>query len=450
MILAPYSSSLKLGATIIFVCSIIHMFLTPRLRSLAQKYENKKVTFPRFCRQYQIFSELYKCLGRIEIVFIFWAVPLFLWFLYTEGYKVTMSYFNSRNYNSAMFIIIMFLLLESRPIVHFSERFLSFIAKVGNTSPTSWWWTLMIATPLLSFLLKEGGAMIIGATLLVRHFFIFSPSQRLAYATLGLLFSNISIGGLSSSISSRALLAILPSLKWGSGFVFKYFAWKAVITILISTTLCYLVFRKEFCSFPKLSNQGDIKGERVPWWIIGIHIILIALAIHARFATLFMMAILLFYIGFQRFTIFYQTPPNFSKACLVGLFYVGMVIFGDLQEWWVLELMHGMSDFGYMMTSYTLSIFLDNALVNYLVHNLSVATDCYLYLVIIGSMSAGGLTLLANMPNIIGYLIIRPAFQNSSISQGKLFLAALGPSLISLSVFWILKDVPTFLFCFFR
>ncbi len=426
------------------------MFLTPWLHVLFQRSEHKRMIFPKLCKRHQLFSELYRFVSKVEIVFVLWAVPLFFWFLYTEGYRVTMAYFNSRNYNSAMFIVVIFLLLESRPIVYFAERLLSSIARIGKTSPKSWWWTLMIATPLLTFLLKESGAMIIGATLLVRHFYAFSPSSRFAYATLGLLFSNISIGGLSSSISSRAMFVILPSLKWGHKFVFQYFAWKATLAILVSTTVCYLIFRKEFDTFPTTVLNRDFKGERVPWWIICIHIILVWIVVWSRYTPLFIVAILLFYIGFQRFTIFYQSPLNIPKACLVGLFYAGMVIFGDLQEWWVLGIMHGMSDFGYMISSYMLSIFLDNALVNYLVHNLPVATDCYLYLVITGCMAAGGLTLLANMPNIIGYLLLRPAFRDSSISQGKLFLAALGPSFISLIVFWIFKDIPEFLYCFFR
>nr|WP_236574868.1 hypothetical protein [Chlamydia sp. 17-3921] len=31
-------------------------------------------------------------------------------------------------------------------MVYFAERLLSSIARIGKTSPKSWWWTLMIAT----------------------------------------------------------------------------------------------------------------------------------------------------------------------------------------------------------------------------------------------------------------------------------------------------------------
>ncbi|WP_348663117.1 putative Na+/H+ antiporter [Chlamydia vaughanii] len=450
MILPQYSSSLKTGAAILFFCSILHTFLTPWLYSQCQLCQHKKMIFPERWKKYLWLSEFYRLVSRVELVFVLWAAPLFLWFLYSEGYKVTMGYFNSRNYVFSLFIVIMLILLESRPIVYFSERIFSNIAKIGRQSPRCWWWTLMIACPLSSIFLKETGAMIIAATLLARNFYKFSPSPRFAYATMGLLFSNISIGGLTSGLSSRALFIILPSVRWGNSFILKYFCWKSIIAMLISTTIYYLIFRKEFDNFPKVVTNPSMMNERVPKWIICVHIILVGSVIFARSIPLLMAAILIFYLGFQKFTIFYQHSIRTAKVCFVGLFYAGLVIFGELQEWWVLEIMHRMSDFGYLITSYTLSIFLDNALVNYLVHNLPVATDCFLYLVIAGCMSAGGLTIISNMPNIVGYLIIRPTFPSSSVSLGWLFLSALGPSIISLMTFWILKDVPEFLYCFFR
>ncbi|ANH78750.1 putative Na+/H+ antiporter [Candidatus Chlamydia sanziniae] len=450
MILPPYSTSLKIGATALFFCSIFHTFLTPWLHRLCQSYEHKKLVVPEFWKHYAPISEFYRLVSKVEIVFCLWSVPLFCWFLYTEGYRITLAYFNSRNYSFAVFVMVILVLLESRPIVYLAERLLSTIAKIGRTSPKSWWWTLMIATPLLSALLKETGAMIIGATLLMRHFYIFSPSRRFAYATMGLLFSNISIGGLTSSMSSRALFIILPSIKWKCSFLLQYFSWKAIIAILVATAVYYLIFRKEFDKFPEIPNIKHLIKDRIPWWIICTHIILVSAILLSRSNPLFMTTILLFYLGFRRFTIFYQEPINIPKVCFVGLFYAGLVIFGDLQEWWVLNLMQGMSDFGYMLTSYGLSIFLDNALVNYLVHNLPVATDCYLYLVITGCMAAGGLTLVSNIPNIIGYLILKPAFRMSSIHFGSLFLAALVPSIIALTIFWLLRNIPEFVYCFFR
>lgn len=450
MILPRYSGALQVGASALFFCAIIHIFLTPWLGRLHRLYQHKKMMFPGRWKQYLLLSECFGFLNKIELVFIVWAVPLFVIFVCCEGYRVAMAYFNSRNYVSSLFIMIMLIFLESRPIECLSERIFSNIAKLGYQSPKCWWWTIMLFAPLSTFFLKETGAMIIGATLLAKHFYRFYPSSRFGYATLGLLFSNISIGGLLTAFSSRALFIILPSVKWGNEIVIKHFCWKAVLSMLISTTIYYFVFKKEFHSFPRSVVNKAVVEDDIPYWVILVHIVLVGLLISTNTIPLFMMAILIFYLGFQRFTIFYQHSINISKTCCVGLFYAGLVIFGELQEWWVLELMHRMSDFGYMLTSYGLSIFLDNALVNYLVHNLPVATDCYLYLVITGCMSAGGLTIISNMPNIVGYLIIKPAFQVPSFSMWRLFISAAVPSVLALLVFWFLKDIPEFLYCFFR
>lgn len=450
MILPYYSSGLRIGSAVLFFSAVIHTFLTPWLTRLYEECLHKKMIFPERWRQYLWLSELLRIVSRVELVFVLWAIPLFFLFLYTEGYRVTMAYFDSRNYVFSLFIVVMLILLESRPIEYLSQRIFSSAAKIGKQSPICWWWTIMIAAPLSTFFLKESGAMIIAATLLSKHFYQLSPSPKFCYATMGLLFSNISISGLTSSFSSRALLTILPEIKWTSSFIITHFCWKVILAVLISTMIFFLFFRKEFKKFPKTIPSSTIMQNRVPYWTIFIHVVLVGCVILSRAIPLFLGFILVFYLGFQRFTIFYQNPIKTAKVCFVGLFYAGVVIFGELQEWWMLDLMHGMSDFGYMMTSYMFSIFLDNALVNHIVHNLPMANDCYLYLVLVGSMSAGGLTLVSNMPNIVGYLILRPTFPQSDISLIRLFWSALIPSIVSLSIFWLLRGIPSFMFCLFR
>lgn len=450
MDVSHYSSPLRVGAAVFFFLSILHTFCTPFFYKRFQICQHKKMIFPEKWRKYLWLSESYRLLSSVDVIFIFWSVPLFLWFLYSEGYAEAIDYFNHRNYLFALFIMIMLILLESRPIVYLSECIFLTIAKIGKQSPKCWWWTLMLGAPFSAILLKETGAMIIAATLLVRYFYKFAPSLRFSYATMGLLFSNISVGGLITDISSRALLLVSPALKGEQEFVIRHFSWKAVIAIFLSTTTYYLMFRKEFDHFPKVVKNASIADERVPIWLICLHVLFVAAIMSVRSVPLLMIGILILYLGLHQFTIFYQNSIRVTKVCCVGLFYAGLLILGGLQEWWMLVIMHRMSDFGYMFTSYILSMFLDNVLVNYLVHNLSVATDCFLYLVIAGCMSAGGVTILANAPNIVGYLIIKPFFPTSPVSLGRLFVFALGPSLIALMTFWALKDIPSFMFCFFR
>ncbi|WP_213318116.1 putative Na+/H+ antiporter [Chlamydiifrater volucris] len=446
---AQYSELLRTGALWIFFLSLIHMFLTPYFYKICEGYAHKKMVYPEQREKYGVLSELFRILSRVELVFVLWAVPLFFWFLITEGSRLSTAYFSSRNYIFPFFVVVIVLFIESRPIVFLGERLLSNIANFGKKSPAAWWWTILLIAPLTSTLIKETGTMVLACMLLVAKFFPFSPSKKFSYATAGLLFSNVSIGGMLFPITSRAMFLINPKLRWSSVFALKYFSWKAFLAILISTATYYLIFRKEFQAFPSTVPSRKTT-DAVPWWVVCIHILFLVAIIFVRQTPVILVGVVLAFLGFRSLTIMYQSPISFTKVGMVGLFFSGLILFGDLQEWWVLAIMEKASYGGYMIISFIMSMFLDNALVNYLIFKLPLGNDCYHYLAISGAMSAGGLTLMANVPNIVGYLLLRSSFKVRSVSLAWLFVAALPPALISAVVFWAFKNFPIFTLCEFK
>ena len=50
-------------------------------------------------------------------------------------------------------------------------------------------------------------------------------------------------------------------------------------------------------------------------------------------------------------------------------------------------------------------------------------------------MTGGGLTVIANAPNPAGFAILKNHFPDGSISSGRLFLSALGPTLVAALMF---------------
>jgi len=68
-------------------------------------------------------------------------------------------------------------------------------AALGKGSPAGWWVSILTLGPLLGSFITEPAAMTISALLLAAKFYDRRPSHRFAYATLGLLFVNISVGG---------------------------------------------------------------------------------------------------------------------------------------------------------------------------------------------------------------------------------------------------------------
>lgn len=450
MILPHYSTSLQVGASTLFALSIVHIFLAPYFTRLYRLYQHKKIVFPEKWKRYLLFSELFKFIGRIELVFILWSIPLFFLFVYTEGYRVAMAYFNTRNYSFALFIMIMWVFLGSKPISYAAEHTFAQIANLGRQSPKSWWLTVMLVAPLSTIFLKETGAIIIATTLLAKYFYDLLPSSKFAYATMGLLFSNISIGGLLTVSSSRSLSIVSPVLRWSNYEVIINFGWKSLLAICVSTLIYYYLFRGEFKTFPSKVSCIVKSNRKIPLWVIGVHILFLYILIHFRSTPVLMGGVLVLFLFFHRLTLFYQRKIDLLKIAFLGLFFIGISFLGGLQEWWILNLIKNMSDFGCMLAAYLLSIFLDNVLVNLMMHDIPVVTDCYLYLVISGCAAAGGLTLISNIPNVVGYSALRPFFQTPSFSFWKLFAASLFPSMIAFLIFWVFRGIPELKICLFQ
>jgi hypothetical protein len=55
-----------------------------------------------------------------------------------------------------------------------------------------------------------------------------------------------------------------------------------------------------------------------------------------------------------------------------------------------------------------------------------------------GAVTGGGLTVIANAPNPAGFALLQKYFNDGSINAGKLFLAALGPTLVAVVAFQFL------------
>ena len=73
--------------------------------------------------------------------------------------------------------------------------------------------------PLLGSFITEPAAMTICALLLSRQFFDLNPSPRLKYATLGLLFVNVSIGGTLTHFAAPPVLMVARPWGWDTAFM---------------------------------------------------------------------------------------------------------------------------------------------------------------------------------------------------------------------------------------
>jgi Na+/H+ antiporter NhaD/arsenite permease-like protein len=79
----------------------------------------------------------------------------------------------------------------------------------------------------------------------------------------------------------------------------------------------------------------------------------------------------------------------------------------------------------------------DNAALTYLGAQVPTLAESARYFLVAGAVVGGGLTVIANAPNPVGYAILRGSFGATGISAVRLLLAALPPTLVAALIFWL-------------
>lgn len=421
-------SPFHLVALLLFACAVFHTLSVHKIRQWAEKREEKTVL-----AQFLFF------LSEVEVVFAFWVIPLFfvMWGFYDWG--TALEYINTRDYTEPLFVVVVLSLTATRPIVHAAEWIIRWCAKGLGGSLSAWWFTLLTLGPLMGSFITEAGAMALCALLLSRQFYVHQPSSQLAYATLALLFVNVSVGGVLTDFASPAVLVLAHCWDWTLWDMLSDFGWKAALGIVISNALYWVYFRKEMAQLNRRKKE-EVEGEKeppVPKWIVAIHIFFIAWIVMISHYPAVFIASFLFFLGFHQATRPHQYPIRVAHPMLVGLFLAGLVIHGGLQGWWVVQLLYGLSPLSLMGAAIGLTAFNDNTAISYLASLVPNWGEVFQYAIFTGVIAGGGLTVIGNAPNPAGYAILKHHFEGSGIGPLKLFVAAVIPTLIFYAVFYL-------------
>ncbi len=439
-------------ATGIFVLAILHTFAAARFTSLSHAIQRRRDERARAEGRRQtpsVTAELLHFLGEVEVVFGLWAVVLFAAMIGYSGWEKAKHYFNDEvNYTEAVFVVVIMALAATRPIIGFAEAALRRVANAGGGTPAAWWVTILIIGPIFGSFITEPGAMTICALLLGRQFYDLHPSERLKYATLGLLFVNVSIGGTLTHFAAPPVLMVARHWDWSTGFMLGHFGWRAVLAILVSTLAYFLVFRGEFADLarrPALPDveqpeNDDLAGSAllpVPAWLTATHMAFMAWTVlTSHYPALFVGGFLIF-LGLARATSAYQSRIELKAPLLVGFFLAGLVIHGGLQAWWITPVLASLSATPLFLSSTVLTAFNDNALITYLATLVPNLDEQLKIAVVEGAVTGGGLTVIANAPNPAGQALLGRFF-NGAILPIWLLLGALPATLIVIAAFRLL------------
>ncbi len=449
----------NVAATVIFICAILHTFLAGFFQNWSHRVEKrhreklaKEGRTPensRYVEAGEIVSfkaKVLHFLGEVEVVFALWAVPLLLcaWYYYGWG-NVERFVGIDCNFTEPFFVVVIMTISASRPVVRFAEQGLSLAAcRLGNGTPAAWWLSVLTIAPLLGSLITEPAAMTISAMLLARKFYELKPRRAFAYATLGLLFVNISVGGVLTNFAAPPVLMVAAKWNWSSWFMLTHFGSHALISILVCNALYFAIFRGEFKKMgdPRdLSREGDDlihwkdREVAVPPWITVAHMAFLAWTVFtAHYPPLFIGGFL-FFLAFVHSTEHHQNPVALRAPLLVGFFLAGLVIHGRCQAWWLEPVMNnGLSEWQLMLGATVLTGFNDNALITFLASQVPDLSDTLKYAVMAGAVAGGGLTVIANAPNPAGQGILKGYF-GGTVNPLGLLLGALIPTAIVVCVF---------------
>jgi hypothetical protein len=433
-------------ATGIFLLAVLHTFFAARFTRLAQrsKQRHAEKARARGVRDTDhVGAELLHFLGEIEVVFGLWAVVLAIALTTYAGWDTARHYLNDTvTYTEPLFVVVIMALASTKPVVTFAEAGLRRLAAAGGGTPAAWWISILIVGPLIGSLITEPAAMTICALLLARQFFDRGPGGRLKYATIGLLFVNVSIGGTLTHFAAPPVLMVARPWGWDTAFMLTHVGWRAAVAIAASTTVYAIYFRRELHALSSGSASPSTERVRdaaaastpVPAWVTAVHLAFMAwTVVNAHYPALFIGGFL-FFLGFARATAAHQSTLDLRTPLLVGFFLAGLVVHGGLQGWWIAPLLARLSRAPLFAGATMLTAFNDNALITYLA-TLVPALDAPLKLAIVqGAVTGGGLTVIANAPNPAGQALLSRFF-GGAVSPLRLLLGAVIPTAIAALLF---------------
>ena len=443
----------NLIATLIFFAAILHPFLTPKIRDWARETEARHHARPKIpiladtgeeIPEVSFAGQILHFLGEVEAVFGLWAVVLGIAIIAFKGLDTAVLYVGEKvDYTEPLFVGVIMALASSRPIMRVAERSMQLVATLGGQSAAAWWLAILSLGPLLGSLITEPGAMTICALLLARQFYKYEPSLRLKYATIGLLFVNVSVGGTLTNFAAPPIIMVAGQWHWSVSDVFLRFGWRSFAGIVASTGVYYAIFRKEFKGIALRRDTAELMlvtpntPTGIPAWIIVVQLGFVVFCVAtARYIPLFVGGFL-FYLAFAQATAHYQRKIDLRPSLLVAFFLAGLVIHGGLQAWWLQPVLASLNSTSLFWGATFLTSFNDNAAITYLATLVPNLSEILRHAVVAGAVTGGGLTVIANAPNPAGQSILQEYFP-SGVSPVKLAVSAVVPTLIMAAAFMLL------------
>jgi hypothetical protein len=418
------ASFMEYLATALFAIAIIHTFSVP--------------VFARLANRGGPHAGLWHLLSEVEAVFGVWACVLLACMALVSGVGEAVGYIDTRNFTEPAFVFVIMVVAASRPIIELVNMAVRALARVlPIRNELAMFFVTMSFVPLAGSFITEPAAMTLAALLLRDAYFRKPGQDGFKYMTLGVLFVNVSIGGVLTAYAAPPVLMVAQTFDWDTAYMATHFGWRAALAVCINAGVLTFICRRHLLDGTLGSPQNDTAAARapVPFIVIAIHtLFLVGVVLSAHHPILFL-AFMMLFIGYAHAYKRHQNPLLIREGLMVGFFLAGLVVLGGLQKWWLQDLLAGLSPIVLYWGATALTAVTDNAALTYLGSLVEGTNELWRYMLVAGAVTGGGLTVIANAPNPAGFSILKGCFPDGAISPLKLLLAASIPTLVAAFMF---------------
>ena len=417
-------TAIEIVASALFALAIVHTFSANWFQQHARRYPSGSVG-----------ENFFHLFGEVEIAFGLWATVFMAYLAVAVDWSAPITYLEERNFTEPAFVFVIMAMAATRPVIHFAATVIGGVGRLLPLPGTLGFYVAALSVgPLLGSFITEPAAMTVTALLLRERFYDTGLSRRAKYITIGVLFVNVSIGGVLTHFAAPPVLMVAATWQWDSVFMATTFGWKAAIAVAVNTAIATALLYKELRG--AAAHKKDPAAVVPPGWLIAIHLVFLALVVVTAHHTVVFVGLFLLFLGLTVVTQEYQQPLQLRESLMVGFFLAGLVTLGGVQAWWLGPLIDSLDALPLFIGAAALTAITDNAALTYLGAQIPDIAEEFKYALVAGAVAGGGLTVIANAPNPAGFAILRESFGEEGVSPLKLAGAAALPTLIAMACFW--------------
>lgn len=419
-------------ATVLFAAAVLHTFVAGRIARVAARFPEESFA-----------GEMMHFLGEVEVVFGLWAAVFVAFLSLWEGPSHAVEVLESADFTEPAFVFVIMAMCSTRPVLQTARSLIlalsSLVAAVFRLSPVlAELASILVFGCLAGSLITEPAAMTLCALLLLSM--IETKNERLLYGLIAVLFVNISVGGALTPYAAPPILMVAKAWGWDLSFMLHHLGWRAVVICLVNAAL-FLLLRKtlirEGLRSLRQASREEVSRPAIPIPLVILHFAFLALVIlNSHHAKVFL-GLFLFFIGLVRASNKHQDEFRVRESLLVAFFLAGLIVFGPFQKWWLQPLLSHLTEFTLFLGATGLTAITDNAALTYLGSQVEGLSEASKLALVSGALAGGGLTLIANAPNLAGASVLQERLPGGSVKAGRLFLSALLPTLVAMFVFWL-------------